>query len=771
MVDKGRTSTRQLTDVSGLADDGDSKGNVNVVCRFRPLNQKEKDMNEKPCVDFGSDGKTVIVKSQYDTMGPLTFNFDKVFSPDSIQNDVYEAAARPIVESVLEGFNGTVLTYGQTSSGKTHTMTGPSIDDPNQRGIIPRMVNTVFSHIENADDHLEFTVKVAYCEIYLEKIRDLLSPDKSNLKISEDKSRGIYIVDLTEEYVVSDQEVYNLMKTGHSNREVAYTHMNEGSSRSHAIFSLAVTQTNTRDLSSKSGKLYLVDLAGSEKVGKTGAEGKRLDEAKNINKSLSTLGLVIFSLTDGKSTHVPYRDSKLTRVLQDSLGGNSKTSLIITCSPASYNEPETLSTLRFGIRAKAIKNKPKVNKEYSVAELKMLLNQANEMIAKKESRVVLLEKYILDNDMSLPTGITGEELKEETMANAKEYQEAVSMLEIERQKLVDELENSAQLKQNLDSLSAKNMSLSKENDNLNGKLMSLLFTMNSIEEKLQDALEEIERYKTKFDGQTKHVHALEEALKMQEARINEQAKEISRIPIEFVPVVEKENLLKDLKELKIRFKSQEEALQESYHRALEETKQKFDKLIGETTTVEEITNLFTAEKEKWTAEQHGLLKDLESKKNMIERLENEKEELRSTQEEEMKGKQESDTKLKEKVNSLEKGLEQLTVHYQLVAGKYTAAKSDIKNKDNKLKQYHERNKKLERTISTMKQEYEDLKEKFNNRENTVVDKTEQGIRAHAKIKKGIKGGKSTNQRVLAVLAPDTFTYNLADTKTEHQAHN
>ena len=134
--------------------------------------------------------------------------------------------------------------------------------------------------------------------------------------------------------------------------------------------------------------MYLVDLAGSEKVGKTGAEGKRLDEAKNINKSLSTLGLVIFSLTDGKSTHVPYRDSKLTRVLQDSLGGNSKTSLIITCSPASYNEQETLSTLRFGVRAKAVKNKPKVNKEHSIAELKLLLNQANEIISKKESRIV-----------------------------------------------------------------------------------------------------------------------------------------------------------------------------------------------------------------------------------------------------------------------------------------------------------------------------------------------------------------------------------------------
>src|SRR5574343_102072 len=158
MADKGRNSVRQLSEDGSAFDDADSKGNVNVVCRFRPLNQKEKDMNEKPCVDFGADGKTVIVKSQYDTMGPLTFSFDSVFNPDSSQNEVYETAARPIVDSVLEGFNGTVLTYGQTSSGKTHTMTGPSIDDPNQRSIIPKMVNAFFNHNLTTDYHLEFTL-------------------------------------------------------------------------------------------------------------------------------------------------------------------------------------------------------------------------------------------------------------------------------------------------------------------------------------------------------------------------------------------------------------------------------------------------------------------------------------------------------------------------------------------------------------------------------------------------------------------------------------
>lgn len=764
MVDKARSSVKFSADTMLSAEDSESKGNVNVVCRFRPLNQKEKDMNEKPCVDFGSDGKTVIVKSQYDTMGPLTFNFDRVFTPDSAQNEVYEAAAKPIVESVLEGFNGTVLTYGQTSSGKTHTMTGPSIDDPNQRGIIPRMVNTVFSHIEDADEHLEFTVKVAYCEIYLEKIRDLLCPEKSNLKISEDKTRGVYIVDLTEEYVANDTEVYNLMKTGHSNREVGFTNMNEGSSRSHAIFSLTVTQTNTRDLSSKAGKLYLVDLAGSEKVGKTGAEGKRLDEAKNINKSLSCLGLVIFSLTDGKSTHVPYRDSKLTRVLQDSLGGNSKTSLIITCSPASYNEPETLSTLRFGVRAKAVKNKPKVNKEYSIAELKMLLNQANEMIAKKEGRVIILEKHILDNGLSLPSGITGEELKEETMANAKEYQEALGMLEIERQKLVDELENSAQLKQNLDMQASKNVSLVKENEILNNKLMSLLFTMNGIEENLQDSQEECQKYKVKVDTQIKHISALEEALKMQDARINEQNKELGKISVEFVPISEKEALLKDIKDLKSRFKSQEEILKASYYKVLDDSsetfKEKFSQFSEANPSFEEMTKFLQLERENWTKEHKNLLLDLESKKSIIENLENQHEELRLIQEEVLKSRQESDQKLREKVNTLEKGLEQLTVAYQAVSGKYITSKTEMKNKDTKLKSYHERIKKLESTIKVQNEEINSLKNLIEDiqKDQAGLGETTTTHKLHAKIRKGIKGGKAANARVLAVLGSQTLEY-------------
>lgn len=256
----------------------------------------------------------------------------------SNQKDVYDVAAKPIIDSVLEGFNGTIFAYGQTSSGKTHTMSGPNIEDIELQGIIPRMVRTVFNRIETASEAIEFTVKVSMVEIYCEKIRDLIDVTKDNLKIHEDKNKGVYMANITETYITGESDVYDLMKLGNQNRSVACTQMNAESSRSHSIFILTITQNNSEDLSCKTGKLYLVDLAGSEKISKTGAEGQTLEEAKMINKSLTCLGKVIKALTDKKQTHIPYRESKLTRILSESLGGNSKTCLVITCSPSPYND-------------------------------------------------------------------------------------------------------------------------------------------------------------------------------------------------------------------------------------------------------------------------------------------------------------------------------------------------------------------------------------------------------------------------------------------------
>ena len=199
---------------------------------------------------------------------------------------MYDIAAKPIIDSVLDGFNGTIFAYGQTGSGKSHTMTGPSIsniEDIEMQGIIPRMVRTVFTRIENASEDIVFNVTVSMVEIYNERIKDLLDPTKDNLRIHEKAGKGVYLQDVTENYIDSEDQVYQIMRHGNDNRAVASTNMNSESSRSHSIFILTVTQNNTSDLSCKVGKLYLVDLAGSERISKTGAEGQTLDEAKSIN--------------------------------------------------------------------------------------------------------------------------------------------------------------------------------------------------------------------------------------------------------------------------------------------------------------------------------------------------------------------------------------------------------------------------------------------------------------------------------------------------------
>lgn len=326
--------------------------------------------------------------------------------------EVYTDAVRPIIESVLEGFNGTVLAYGQTSSGKTFTMQGPDIEDDKMQGVIPRMVKTVFEQIENASEDIEFTVKVSMIEIYMESIKDLLDPKKTNLKVHEDKVKGIYIDDVTETYVGEEQEVYEIMKLGNDNRAIGVTDMNKQSSRSHSCFIMTIQQNNNSDFSSKVGKLFLVDLAGSEKVGKTGAKGQTLDEAKTINKSLTTLGIVIMNLTDGKSSHIPYRDSKLTRILSESLGGNSKTCLVITCSPSIFNEAETISTLKFGKRAKQIKNKAKINKEVSLQELKFLLEKAERDVKEVDNKIAIFERILIYLGHIEKGGLTLQELKD-----------------------------------------------------------------------------------------------------------------------------------------------------------------------------------------------------------------------------------------------------------------------------------------------------------------------------------------------------------------------
>jgi kinesin family protein 3/17 len=291
-----------------------------------------------------------------------------------LQTDVYLETAKPIVNSCIDGYNGTVFCYGQTGAGKTFTMEGK--DEPKHlRGLIYNTFYHIFEHIETMSSEMEFLVRVSFLEIYNEELRDLIGKDRSaKLEIKESKDTGVYVKGLTS-YVVKDgSQIDNVLQTGKKNRTVGATLMNAESSRSHSIFMITIETSEKSVVDGenhiKMGKMSLVDLAGSERANKTGATGDRLKEGCKINLSLSALGNVISALVEGKGGHVPYRDSKLTRLLQDSLGGNTKTVMVANISPADFNYEETLSTLRYASRAKKIQNKPKVNEDPKDAMLK-----------------------------------------------------------------------------------------------------------------------------------------------------------------------------------------------------------------------------------------------------------------------------------------------------------------------------------------------------------------------------------------------------------------
>eukprot|EP00802_Teleaulax_amphioxeia_P005785 Tamp_05789.p1 GENE.Tamp_05789~~Tamp_05789.p1 ORF type:complete len:848 (-),score=228.85 Tamp_05789:334-2757(-) len=319
---------------------------------------------------------------------PKPYTFDQVYDSTTQQKYLFETTAQPIIDCVLQGYNGTVFAYGQTGTGKSHTMEG-QWEPPELRGIIPRAFLHIFERIEDTHDQ-NFLVRASYLEIYNEEVRDLLSKDpKNRLDIKEDVERGVYVKDLTSYVVKGVTEMENVLLAGKKNRSVGATLMNQDSSRSHSIFTIVIESSGTGadgEKHIKAGKLNLVDLAGSERQSKTGATGDRLKEATKINLSLSALGNVISALVDSKTSHVPYRDSKLTRLLQDSLGGNTKTVMVANLGPADYNFDETSSTLRYANRAKNIKNKPKINEDPKDAMLREFQEEIQRLRAALEKQ-------------------------------------------------------------------------------------------------------------------------------------------------------------------------------------------------------------------------------------------------------------------------------------------------------------------------------------------------------------------------------------------------
>lgn len=351
--------------------------NVKVAIRCRPLFKREKEKKETDIVSISSSRNEVIVSLPDQTKKPVKFTYDFAYPQDSQQENIYKECAKPVIDFLLEGFNCTIFAYGQTGTGKTFTMEGDA-KNPEMLGLIPRSFNQIFEVIDSAGENQDYLVRVSMLELYNENLKDsLVGEGGKKLEIHEDPKTGFYVKELTSYTVKKASELLEKLNYGKSSRQVRATEMNDYSSRSHSIFNIMIESSETDEMGNKTfryGKLNLVDLAGSEKQKKTKATNEALKEGININLSLTTLGNVINQLVK-KSAHVSFRNSKLTKLLADSLGGNSKTLMIANIGPASSNYLETLQTLKYANRAKQIQNKPVVNEDAKDAQLKVKMDE------------------------------------------------------------------------------------------------------------------------------------------------------------------------------------------------------------------------------------------------------------------------------------------------------------------------------------------------------------------------------------------------------------
>ncbi|XP_050410130.1 osmotic avoidance abnormal protein 3 isoform X2 [Patella vulgata] len=460
---------------------------VRVIVRCRPMNEREKNLNCKDVLMMDSSRGLCTIKNPGDPKAPPKhFTFDGSYFTDSTTEQIYNDIAYPLVEGVTEGYNGTIFAYGQTGCGKSFSMQGIT-DPPTQRGIIPRAFDHVFETV-SVTDGTKFLIHAAYLEIYNEEIRDLLGKDaKAKLDLHEHPEKGVYVNGLSMHPVHNVSECQKVMDKGWRNRATGATLMNADSSRSHSIFTIYLEMANVDESGEehiRAGKLNLVDLAGSERQAKTGATGDRLKEATKINLSLSALGNVISALVDGKSKHIPYRDSKLTRLLQDSLGGNTKTMMVACLSPADNNYDETLSTLRYANRAKNIKNKPKINEDPKDA----LLRQYQEEIEKLKA--MLMGKLPLS-----PDGLTGIDVN-----NVKQGQTAIEHSGITREELEEEKER---LRQEYETEMSEMKQMYEAEKTNKGRLEEDMQKLRHFyDNKLQDVNGQLDHLPSTAEGQT-----------------------------------------------------------------------------------------------------------------------------------------------------------------------------------------------------------------------------------------------------------------------------
>ncbi|KAI1795774.1 kinesin-domain-containing protein [Ganoderma leucocontextum] len=494
---------------------GDSEANIKVVIRCRRRSGREIQENSPIIVTTnGARSEDITIESSVPTTSfgvvalptTRTYPFDMVFGPEADQATVYNDAVHPMLQEVLMGYNCTLFAYGQTGTGKTHTMQGDlattPMGNPSQlAGMIPRALFKLFQHLEATAT--DFSVKISFVELYNEELRDLLAPDLAapsgsnqpmgmgahkdasqqvNLKLFDDaKKGGVIIQGLEETPVRTVTDALALLTKGSHRRQIAATKFNDHSSRSHSVFSITVHSTTASSSGEgllRVGKLNLVDLAGSENIGRSGAENKRAREAGMINQSLLTLGRVINALVDN-SSHVPYRESKLTRLLQDSLGGRTKTCIIATVSPARSNMEETLSTLDYAMRAKSIKNRPEVNQQMTRnALIKDYVAEITRLHA--DLRAVREKSGIIVSEESWAKMTAEQELKETERLEAIKQ---IEILEGQMKAVREEFEEAMTL------LARTNEELRVTKDRLEGTTMELLGTRQQLSA-VEGALEE-----------------------------------------------------------------------------------------------------------------------------------------------------------------------------------------------------------------------------------------------------------------------------------------
>ena len=519
----------KVSKLDGKTTGGDGD-NVKVAIRCRPLNEKEVANECKQTVFIDSMRGTASVENPNASHSePMkVFTFDTVFGPNCKQVDVYNEVARPIIDSVLGGYNGTIFAYGQTGTGKTFTMEGLRAV-AEMRGIIPNSFAHIFGAIAKAEGETRFLVRVSYLEIYNEEVRDLLGKDQTQrLEVKERPDVGVYVKDLSAFVVNTADDMDRIMTIGNKNRAVGATNMNAHSSRSHAIFSVTI-ECSEKGIDGnqhvRMGKLHLVDLAGSERQTKTGATGQRLKEATKINLSLSTLGNVISALVDGKSSHIPYRNSKLTRLLQDSLGGNSKTVMIANIGPADYNYDETISTLRYANRAKNIKNKAKINEDPKDALLRQFQEEIKELKKQLEEGITN-EDDISDEDAEIieKDGKKYKSKKDKRKVSKEKMSEIQQKIEEDRKLLEEkkdlEEEQRNKIKESLDEKESELKKYQEEMDQLSQKLAAIekkiIVGGENLLEKAEEQERLLEESASELEKRKQHEEELRKALEEKE---------------------------------------------------------------------------------------------------------------------------------------------------------------------------------------------------------------------------------------------------------------